>query len=416
MWRLTYNLLVLSALPFFVLFSLTKKKIRANLAERLFPEALEAGVENRVWVHSASLGEAVIAENLMTYLRRTVTNPFLVTTNTYYARDLLRKKLGDSAVIRSLPIDLPWSIERFMGRSSFAALLLVETEIWPNLIWIAKGRRMPVIIVNGRISDRTIGRYRLLAFFVGKVLASVDFVLAQSEEHARRFVSLGMAASKVVNTGNLKYFREIGGTADEAEGKDAVTFGSLKEKELPIVFPVIDEVKRRFPELTVFVAPRELSLVPAMERGLSERHKVARYSAMKENRSEGGDVVLVDTVGDLVSLYARSMAAFVGGSLAPYGGQNVLEPLFVGTPVLFGPYVDNFREPAEEIIASGAGFQVRDGDDLLAAMTRVLADPEIRLGLAKAGKSVLEKQRGAMEKAASLISEIVWKNSRSSSV
>jgi len=414
MWRLTYNLLVLLALPFFLLFSLTKKKIRANLAERLFPEPIDTGVENRVWIHAASLGEAVIAENLVTYLHRTMANPFLVTTNTHYARDLLRKKLRDSAAIRSLPIDLRRSIERFMGRSSFAALLLVETEIWPNLIWIAKERHIPVMIVNGRISDRTIGRYRLLSFFVGKVLSSVDLVLAQSEEHARRFVSLGMAPSKVIDTGNLKYFREMGERPGESDGKHAVTFGSLKEKELPIVFPVIDEVRRRFPELTVFVAPRELSLVPAMERGLSEHHRVTRYSAMKKDQSEGGDVVLVDTVGDLVSLYGRSMAAFVGGSLAPYGGQNVLEPHFVGTPVLFGPYVENFREPAEEIVASGAGFQVRDGDDLLAILTRVLGDPEIRMGLAKAGKSVLEKQRGAMEKAASLISEMVWKNSGSS--
>lgn len=414
MWQLTYSLLVLLALPFFALFSLTKKKIRTNLAERLFPEPIDAAVENGVWIHAASLGEAVIAENLVTYLRRRSTSPFLVTTNTYYARDLLRKKLADSVAVRSLPIDLSWSINRFVGRSSLAALLLVETEIWPNLIWTAKKRRMPVIIVNGRISDRTIGKYKLLSFFVRTVLSSVDLVLAQSEEHARRFVSLGMAPSKVIDTGNLKYFREMGKRPDESDGKDAVTFGSLKEKELPILFPVIDEVRKRFPDLTVFVAPRELSLIASMERGLSGHHRVARYSAMKEDRTKGGDVVLVDTVGDLVSLYGRSMAAFVGGSLAPYGGQNVLEPLFVGTPVLFGPYVDSFREPAEEIVASGAGFMVRDGDDLLSTMTRVLSDPETRLALAEAGKSVLEKQKGAMEKAASLISEMVWKNSRSS--
>ncbi len=414
MWQLTYSLLVLLALPFFVLFSLTKRKIRANLAERIFPEPIDMSLENGVWIHAASLGEAVIAENLVGYLRRTTTNPFLVTTNTYYARDLLRKKFRDSVTIRSLPIDLRWSIKRFLGRSNLAALLLVETEIWPNLIWIAKKRGMPVIIVNGRISDRTNGRYRLLAFIDGKVLSSVDLVLAQSEEHARRFNSLGMAPSKVIDTGNLKYFREIGEMPDTLDTKDSVTFGSLKEKELPIVFPVVDEVRSRFPNLIVFIAPRELSLVAAMEKGLSERHKVARYSAMKQDQTKGEKVVLVDTVGDLVALYARSIAAFVGGSLAPYGGQNVLEPLFVGTPVLFGPYVDNFKEAAEEIVASGAGFMASDGDDLLSMMAKVLSDPEMRKGLAEAGKSVLEKQRGAMEKAASLISEIVWKNSRSS--
>ncbi len=414
MWQLTYNLLVSLALPFFVLFSLTRKKIRANLAERVFPKPIGRGLENGVWIHAASLGEAVIAENLVNYLRRTLTNPFLITTNTYYARDLLRKKLHNAASVRSLPIDLRPSIVRFMGRSNLAALLLVETEIWPNLIWTAKKRRIPVIIVNGRISDGTIGRYRRLSFFLREVLSSVDLVLAQSEEHARRFVSLGMAPSKVVDTGNLKYYREIGEMPLAIDKGNAVTFGSLKERELPVVFPVIDAVRNRFPHLSIFVAPRELSLVAAMERQLCERHEVTRYSTVKQGRTIGKGVVLVDTVGDLVDIYGRSIVAFVGGSLAPYGGQNVLEPLFAGTPVLFGPYVDNFKAIAEEIVTHGAGFMVRSGDELLSIMTRILAEPVMRQGLIEAGRAVLKIQTGSMEKAASLISEIVWKNSRNS--
>ena len=414
MWQLTYSLLVSFALPFFLLFSLTRKKIRSNLAERVFPKPIGMTLKNGVWIHAASLGEAVIAENLVKYMGRTLTNRFLITTNTYYARDLLRKKFQDSVIVRSLPIDLTPSIERFMAGSSINALLLVETEIWPNLIWAAKKRGIPVIIVNGRISDRTIGRYRRLSFFLKKVLSSVDLVLAQSEEHARRFVSLGMDPSKVVNGGNLKYYREIGEIPLASGKENAVTFGSLKERELPLVFPVIDEVRSRFPGLSVFVAPREMGLVTAMERQLSERHEVVRYSAMKHDQTKRGVVVLVDTVGDLVDIYGRSIVAFVGGSLAPYGGQNVLEPLFVGTPVLFGPYVDNFKAAAEEIVTYGAGFMVRNGDDLLSTMTRILSEPEMRRGLAEAGRTVLSMQKGAMERAAHLISEIVWKNSRSS--
>ena len=177
--------------------------------ERAFPAPLRGASTDVVWIHAASLGEAVIAENLVGFMRRWVPNPFLITTNTPYTRDLLRKKLGDNVQIRSLPFDLSYSINRFMKSSTFAALLLIETEIWPNLIWIARSRRIPVIVVNGRISDATIGRYRRLAFFLKKVLASVDVVLAQSEEQARRFVSLGIPPAQVHQHGKPEVLQGV---------------------------------------------------------------------------------------------------------------------------------------------------------------------------------------------------------------
>jgi 3-deoxy-D-manno-octulosonic-acid transferase len=414
MWRLIYNICVWAMLPFFTVFSLTKRKIRGNFLERLVPAPLTGAPADIIWIHAASLGEAVIAENLINHLRRRVPNPFLVTTNTYYTRDLLRKRVGDSVRVRSLPFDLPFSIKRFMGSSTFAALILVETEIWPNLIWIARSRRVPVIIVNGRVSDATVGRYKRFAFFLKRVLSSVDLVVAQSEEHAKRFVSLGMAPSRVVSTGNLKYYREIEGIPDGSVRGRVVTFGSIKEKELPLVVSAIHGLKRRFADLTLFVAPREMSLVGTVEEELSKSYGVTRYSATKGSGTPVSDVVLVDTVGDLMKIYRESAVAFVGGSLAPYGGQNILEPLFVGTPVVFGPYVDNFRAVAEAIIAHSAGFMVQDADDLLSVLTNVLEDSDMRQGLVDAGKSVLAIQRGVMEESAGRVLETIWKNSRSS--
>jgi 3-deoxy-D-manno-octulosonic-acid transferase len=414
MWRLIYNLCVWAILPLFAAFSLTRKKIRGNFLERVFPAPLKGAPADIVWIHAASLGEAVIAENLVSYMRGAIPNPFLITTNTYYTRDLLRKKLGDGVKVRSLPFDLSCSINRFMGASTFAALILIETEIWPNLIWIARSRRVPVIVVNGRISDATLGRYRRLAFFLKKVLSSVDVVLAQSEEQARRFVSLGLPPGRVISTGNLKYYRELEGRLEATAERHAATFGSIKERELPFIIPVIRGLKRRFPDLCVFVAPREMHLVKAIEEELRKSYRVTRYSAIKGSGPKKGDVVLVDTVGDLVDIYRESGVAFVGGSLAPYGGQNVLEPLFVGTPVVFGPYVDNFKAVAETIVAQGAGFTVQDGDGLLSVMVSVLGNPFMRQGLVDAGKTVLAIQKGVMEKAAGHILETIWKNSQSS--
>ncbi|MGD0232744.1 MAG: glycosyltransferase N-terminal domain-containing protein, partial [Syntrophorhabdales bacterium] len=324
--------------------------------------------------------------------------------------------------------------------STFSALLLVETEIWPNLIWTAKQRGIPVIIINGRISDETVGRYRRLSFFLKGILASVDLVLAQSEAQARRFLSLGMPASKVVNAGNLKYYREAKNLPALCPKENIVTFGSIREKELPLLIPVIRALSHDFPHVRLYIAPRELTLITAIERQLPEEFVVTRYSAMKRDRacdpdglstrgpddappgSEGHDpaagghtLVLVDTVGDLVGIYARSLVAFVGGSLAPYGGQNLLEPLFVGTPVIFGPHVENFREIAQDVIAERAGFMVEDASELLAKISLVLRDEGRRKSLIEAGRLVLDMQKGVMEKATGLVLETIWKNSANSS-
>ncbi len=404
MWRLIYNLLIHACLPFFLLFSLTQKKIRKNFRERLFPAPAAGKLHGAIWIHAASVGEAVVAETFINYARPRVKNAFVVTTNTYYTRDLLRKKLAGSADVFSLPFDLPYSLGRFIGSSSPAALLLVETEIWPNLIWTARRRQIPVFIINGRISDATLGRYRHLSFFLRSLFSSVELVLAQSETHAQRFISLGMPPKKVVNTGNLKYYREVKDLRAPHPKRDTVVFGSIREKELPILIPVIEALRKDFPHIGIFLAPRELTLIAAIERQLPDALAATRYSTLKEGGAGGGQaVVLVDTVGDLLALYAGSLVAFVGGSLAPYGGQNLLEPLFVGTPVIFGPHVENFREIANEVMTQRAGFMVEDGPQLLDKIRLVLADAGLREALVDAGRHVLEKQRDVIEKATSLV-------------
>jgi 3-deoxy-D-manno-octulosonic-acid transferase len=411
MWRLIYNLLIHASLPFFLLFSLTQKKIRKNFRERLLPAPAGGRLKNAVWLHAASVGEAIVAETFINYARPRVKNGFIITTNTHYTRDLLRRKFKGSLDIFSLPFDLPYSLKRFIGSSTPAALLLVETEIWPNLIWTARRMHIPVLIINGRISDATLGRYRHLSFFLRHLFSSVDLVLAQSETQAQRFVSLGMPIEKVAATGNLKYYRETKDLPPARLKENIVVFGSIREKELPILIPVMTALREEFPHLSIFVAPRELTLVAAIERQLPDAFAVTRYSTLKESGAHGGRaVVLVDTVGVLVALYARSLVAFVGGSLAPYGGQNLLEPLFVATPVIFGPHVENFREIADEVMAQGAGFMVEDGPELLGKIRLVLSDAGLRKALVDAGRRVLEKQRNVMEKTTSLVLETIGKN------
>lgn len=410
MWRLTYNLLIHAALPFFFLFALTQKKIRRNFRERLLPAPASCALKHAIWIHAASVGEAIVAETFINYARPRVKNAFVVTTNTYYTRDLLRKKFAGDVEVRSLPFDLPYSLRRFIGSSKPAALLLVETELWPNLIWTAKRMRIPVFIINGRISDATFSRYRRLSFFLRSLFPSVDLILAQSEAQAQRFVSLGMPIEKVVTTGNLKYYRDAKDLPAPRPKEDIVVFGSIREKELPLLMPVMRALREEFPHLAIFVAPRELTLIAAIEEQLKDAFTATRYSTLKEGAvKDGRTVVLVDTVGDLVALYARSLVAFVGGSLAPYGGQNLLEPLFVGTPVIFGPHVENFREIAAEVLAQRAGFMVEDGAGLLLKIRLVLKDAGVRKTLADAGRQVLERQRGVVEKTVRPVLERIGK-------
>lgn len=414
MWKIVYNILLHILLPFFLLFSLTEKKIRNNLAERLWSRTKNADLKGAIWIHAASIGEAVIAEAIVNYMRnRSGFDNFLITTNTYYARDMLRKKFNNKISVYSLPFDLTYSLKHFISASTFKSLLIVETEIWPNLVWQAKKRNIPVIIINGRISDKTYNTYLFFSSFLKNVFSDITLVLAQSEEHAKRFKSLGMDSTKVINTGNIKYYRDVATTCDNIHKENIVTFGSIKEKEVDIILQVIDMLKKRFSQFKFFIVPRELNLVDRIENGLANRLNTLntmRYSVYKKSSIETVQVVetvIVDTVGDLLDVYKKSMVAFVGGSLAPYGGQNVLEPLFFGTPVLFGPYMENFRDIAGTILESGAGIMVNNAEELFEKISLLIENDRLREKMGEQGRRIIEAQKEVMERAVNIILETI---------
>lgn len=411
MWKIAYNILLHILLPFFLLFSLTKRKIRNNLAERLWSSTNNTDLKGAIWIHAASIGEAVIAEAIVNYMRnRSGFDNFLITTNTYYARDMLRKKFNNRISVYSLPFDLTYSLKHFISTSTFKSLLIVETEIWPNLVWQAKKRNIPVIIINGRISDKTYKTYLFFYLFLKNVFSDITLVLAQSEEHAKRFNALGMDSIKVINTGNIKYYRDLATTSDNIHKENIVTFGSIKEKEVDIILQVIDMLKKRFSQFKFFIVPRELNLVDVIENGLASRLNTMRYSVYKKSSIEAiqaVETVVVDTVGDLPDVYKKSMVAFVGGSLAPYGGQNILEPLFFGTPVLFGPYMENFRDIADTILESGAGIMVNNTEELSEKISLLIENDRLREKMGEQGRRIIEAQKEVMERAVNIILETI---------
>lgn len=413
MWKLIYNILANLALPIFILYALTKKKIRRNLFERLSVTTKGLHINDTVWIHAASIGESAIAENLIHYMKQyTKLNRFIITTNTYYTRDMLRTKFGKEMPVFSMPFDLSYLISHFIGESEFKALVIIETEIWPNLIWYAKKRLIPVVIVNGRISDHTITTYQRFAPFLNNVLHHVEHVAAQSEEHRQRFISIGMNPQKVTSTGNIKYYRLLKDSGVTVNKNDIITFGSIKEKELEIVLPVIVALKKDSPDTLVYVAPRELHLTSIIETELSKFFHVARFSAVQQGAQEKTDIVVVDTIGDLISLYEKSRVAFVGGSLAPYGGQNILEPLFFGTPVIFGPYIENFRDIADIVLENKAGVMVRNGNELHETIKNIMADDLLQQEMGNAGKMIIQKQQDVMKKTVEIIMKAIVKSEK----
>ena len=186
----------------------------------------------------------------------------------------------------------------------------------------------------------------------------------------------------------------------------------MREKEIGIIAPVITRLKEAFPQYLIFVAPRELRLIGPIEEQFAESFDVMRYSVYKGLPEAKPAIVIVDTVGDLAGIYGRSAVAFVGGSLAPYGGQNVLEPLFFGTPVVFGPSVENFREIAAEIVESKAGVMVATGEELFVEMRSILTDEARRSAMGREGLNVVARQGQVMERVVDAVMEVVWKHSQ----
>jgi 3-deoxy-D-manno-octulosonic-acid transferase len=411
MWQIIYNVLITLCFPFFVLYGITRQKIRKNLLERIFPSIKKSDIDNALWIHAASIGEAIIADNLIKYmLKEGQTNRFLITTNTHYTRDMLLKKKQASIQIYALPFDFLFSVKRFLKQGTPKGLLIIETEIWPNLIWQVKKRGVPVIIINGRISDSTLKNYCTFSFFMKTVLSHVDLVFAQSEEHRERFIKIGMDPSKVIVTGNIKYFREFERIKDAPEKDKIITFGSIKEKELAAVYKTIEDIRNRFPDYRVFIAPRELHLASTIEKDLSPSFSVTRYSALGNGVDSNTDIVIVDTIGDLLNIYRQSRVAFVGGSLAPYGGQNLLEPLFFATPVLFGPYTENFKDIACRVIEHNAGMMVQNADELTKKLTILLNDDSLRHIIGENARLVIEEQHQAMQKTVELVMAAITKS------
>ncbi|MFA5858386.1 MAG: 3-deoxy-D-manno-octulosonic acid transferase [Elusimicrobiota bacterium] len=391
------------------------KEFASSLSERLgFPEVTPAveGVKV-VWIHAASVGEVQTVEPLIRCLRSMSKSRIYIhlSVNTSAAREIARdRKLADS--VGYAPVDLMLCVNRYYKTVKPVVLVLTETEIWPNMIQRSKVYGTKVVIVNGRISSRTLNWYKLLKPFFKNVFAKVNKILARGETDAARFIEIGAGKDIIEVTGNMKFDQLRVGEANNTNKiktyksfgvtPDKLIFvaGSVREKEESLVVETYHRLLSVYPELKLIIALRHNERVGVVEDllfkyGVSYNY----YSKIKSvDEKYGCQSVIIDTYGVLKHAYSIATVVFVGGSLVPAGGHNVLEPAAMGKPVIFGKYMDNFEQPAEKLVKSTAGVMVNNEEELYSQLLNLFKDAQLRKSLGDNAVRVVETFRGASER------------------
>lgn len=388
-------------------------KYRRGIGERLGHPTPWTGAAP-IWLHAVSVGEVMAAAPLARLLRtRHPEVPLVVSTTTETGRGVAEQRIAADRFL-FFPLDFRWAVRRALGRVRPRLVLLTETELWPNFLATCSAQGIPVVLVNGRISPRSFPRYRLVRVWFGRVLEHVRLFCMQSAEDAERVMALGARPDRVHVTGNLKYDLPAGPAAAEPAAVRAalglpphtrlVVAGSIHRGEDEAVLEAFRAVVASRPNLCLLVAPRHPERLDEVERVVRRAGvPCVRRSRLPVETPSAGGVVLLDTMGELGRLYAAASAVFVGGSLIPHGGQNILEPAAHGQPVIHGPHMANFAEMRDLFRAAAAAVEVADGPGLAAALGSLLDDPSRADRMGQAGRAIVEAQRGATQRTADLV-------------
>ena len=367
-----------------------------------------------LWIHGASVGEARLVTALAKEIRkRRPAQVVAVSAVTATGRAQLPAPPSIDAAF-FLPLDFANVQRRAFDSLAPAMLVLVETELWPNLLHEAHERGVPVVIVNGHLAPERSARYRWLAGLYRPLLADIDAVGVAAPDELPRFVALGAPESVLTVTGNLKFDlpapvesgSEVRARLGLAADRPVVAAGSTGEGEDSIVLDAFEAARRDVPDLALVLAPRHPERFDAAADEARRRgFRVVRLSS--GSAAGSADVLLVDTVGQLATLYAAASSAFVGGSLVRVGGHNLLEPLAAGVPVLFGPHTEHVAEIARTLALEGCGLRVTDAASLGRRWAFLATHPDERQSLASVGRTVLATNRGALQRTADLVLR-VW--------
>jgi len=444
-WRLelsavAYNVVLVLLLPVLLLYLLwrllVRGKSREGFRQRLGsmpPEvnALGESGDPVIWVHAVSVGEVAAVQPFLRQLR--LLQPLariVLSTTTPTGQRLARNKLeAEIDALIYFPFDFQFVVQRTLNAINPRLLVMVETELWPNILSAAKRGSVATALINGRISDRAYRKDLLARPILALALARLDVVCAQSEQDAERFKRLGAAPERVVVMGNTKFDEQFPLVAEAEAAKwrhdfgfpqDAAVLvaGSTHPGEEELVLDAFAQLRRDNPGLQLVIAPRHPERGDEVERLVNE-HGYASYrrsrvlteieSGKQVTVTPGPEVrvIILDTIGELARVFAIATVVFMGGSLVAKGGHNLLQPLAQGCPVIFGPYMNNFRDITEIVLREGAGQQVQNLEELVTQAGELLASAEQRQALRERGSALIAKYSGASERMAERVSALL---------
>jgi len=425
LYSLAMLLVFLAASPYFLYQAVRHGKYTGSLTERLgfLPVSLNLDREPSIWIHAVSVGEALTARAIAGDLKaRYPQLRLFVSTTTMTGQRVAKESFQVADGVFFFPIDLGFIVRRVLEIVRPRLFIMMETEIWPNLLRECRTRGVRTIVVNGRISTRSFPRYRLVKPLFRRVLTLVDRFCVQGEETAGRLVELGAPRDRITITGSLKFDAlQIPGTTGTARGAERVLryFTVADGRAVVVAGSTMpgehDIVLRAFERIRTLARNPLLILAPRKPEHFAEAAALARQSGFRTVlRSElaideevKADVVVLDTIGELAQVYQAATVVFVGGSLVPIGGHNILEPAVYGKPIVFGPHMQNFAEIAEAFLAGNAAVQVQSGRELEDALIELLAEPEARVRLGDRARALVEANRGARERSLAAVAELL---------
>jgi 3-deoxy-D-manno-octulosonic-acid transferase len=417
--RRIYSFIIYLLIPFVVLrlfwLGFRNPDYRRRWKERFgFPDKITSH-DRIIWLHAVSVGEVQVSRPLVNGLLEEYPDyKILITTMTPTGADSVNQYFSDSVKHLYLPYDLPVAVKHFISVIEPSILIVMETELWPNLFHYCHKKDIPIIVINARMSEKSAKGYRRFSSLIRPMLENVSLVVAQGKKDAERMIALGVDKDKISVTGNLKFDINLPHSVTEqaqalrrylSVNRPVWIAASTHEGEEKIILDAFDKVLQQQPQCLLLIVPRHPGRAAAVRELCTKRNLKVLSKSDNRECDENVKVFILDTLGELPMYYAAADVAFVGGSLTEIGGHNMLEPACLGLPVIMGPHVFNFQEISQLLLDEGAAWKVSNADELSGRVSSLLADANLRHSIGERGRGVVLKNRGNVEKIMELISD-----------